>query len=154
MFSPIFIPYYPLDLLKLKKNMNTLKKHLISSKEGELLAVEYENSNYAEINSKRAKSKPDSKSYIYELEILQDYINLIRDGMDKIEIKNKGIKISLGKYADSALDSRLNPLYEGYQTIFFSPHDLDSNSRAKSANVVGKVEELPYLNFGQLCPPH
>lgn len=99
--------------------MSNLEKHLISKKESKLLALEYEKSNYEAINQKRPADKPDSKVYIYELEVLQDYINLIRDGMEKKGIKSKGIKITLGKYPEHDSDMRLNPLYKGYQTIFF-----------------------------------
>lgn len=134
--------------------MSSLQKHLITKKEGESLADEYERSNYAIINAKRPSEKPDSKTFTYDLEILQEYINLIRDGMEKKGIKNKGIRITLGKYPDSGFDPRLNPLYKGYQTVFFSPHDLDSTSRTKSDHADNPGEELPDMNFGQLCPPY
>lgn len=135
--------------------MNELKKHLISKKESSLLASEYEKSNYDAINAKRPAKKPDSKTYTYDLEVLQDYINLIREGMEKGGVKNKGIKITLGKYPENSLDPRLNPKYKGYQTIFFSPEDLDHSSKeAKSAMHESEDEELPDLNYGQLCPPY
>ena len=134
--------------------MSSLQKHLITKREGESLANEYEKSNYATINAKRPNAKPDSKTYTYDLEVLQEYINLIRDGMEKKGIKNKGIRITLGKYPDAGFDPRLNPLYNGYQTVFFSPHDMDSSDNNKNAQGDDDGEELPDMNFGQLCPPY
>ena len=135
--------------------MSNLEKHLISKKESKLLAVEYEKSNYEAINQKRPADKPDSKVYIYELEVLQDYINLIRDGMEKKGIKNKGIKITLGKYPEHDSDRRLNPIYKGYQTIFFSEENLGFSMGNDQASRRGQEgEELPDLNYGQICPPY
>lgn len=135
--------------------MNALEKHLITKKESDQLATEYEKTNYAAINAKRPPEKPDSKYYTYDLEILQEYINMIREGMEKMGIKNKGIRITLGKYPDGQFDPRLNPLYKGYQTIFFSPEDMGAAEDTKeNSGKVSAPEELPGLNFGQLCPPY
>lgn len=135
--------------------MSDLKKHLISKQQSDLLANEYEKTNYVAINAKRPSDKSDSKHFNYDLEVLQDYINMIREKMEKKGIKNKGIRVTLGKYPDNDSDSRLNPAYKGYQTIFFSPHDLDSSISEK--NILKKADEeddLPNLNYGQICPPY
>ena len=75
--------------------MSNLEKHLITNKESAILAEEYEKSNYVAINAKRPTKKPDSKTYTYDLEVLQDYINLIREGMEKKGIKNNAAPISI-----------------------------------------------------------
>ena len=135
--------------------MSNLEKHLITKKESKLLALAYEKSNYQTINQKRPADKPDSKFYVYELEVLQEYINLIRDGMEKKGIKNKGIKITLGQYPEHDSDSRLNPIYKGFQTIFFSEENLDSSVNGDQALKKGEEgEEFPDLNYGQICPPY
>ena len=134
--------------------MSNLEKHLITNKESAILAEEYEKSNYVAINAKRPTKKPDSKTYTYDLEVLQDYINLIREGMEKKGIKNKGIKISLGQYPEGGFDSRLDPIYNGYQTIFFSAEDLDSPKGKAGSEDEDDPEGLPNLDFGQLCPPY
>lgn len=134
--------------------MNELEKHLISKEESALLVKEYDKSNYEAINAKRPGKKPDSKSYTYDLEVLQDYINLIRDGMEKMGIKKKGIKINLGKYSENGFDPRLDPVYKGYQTIFFSPENLDSETIAERLSDDSDLEKLPNLDYGQLCPPY
>lgn len=134
--------------------MSNLEKHLITGRKADELAKAYEKSNYIAINDKRPGQKPDSKYYIYDLEVLQDYLNLIREGMEKRGIKNKGVRISLGKYPDNGFDPRLNPLYNGYQTIFFSAENLDSVSEKEHAKGTESQEELPNLDFGQLCPPY
>lgn len=131
--------------------MSNLQKHLIKG-ESEVLAREYEISNYAAINKIRPAAKPDSKTYTYELEVLQDYINLIRDGLEKEGVKNKGIKISLGKYPESGFTDRLDPKYKGYQTVFFTAVDLDDKLENESDKKKGSGG-LPGLDFGQLCPP-
>ncbi|MGA9212199.1 hypothetical protein [Kaistella sp.] len=133
--------------------MSELGKHLITKKETDVLATEYEKTNYAAINTKRPATKPDSKYYTYDLEVLQEYINMIREGMEKTGIKNKGIRITLGKYPEDHFDPRLNSAYSGYQTIFFSPEDLDSSKQKISAGTDDR-EGLPNLNFGQICPPY
>lgn len=134
--------------------MSELEKHLITKKESNLLLAEYDKSNYAAINEKRPGKKPDSKSYTYDLDVLQDYINLIRDGMEKLGIKNKGVRINMGKYPDNSSDPRLDPIYKGYQTIFFSPENLDSSADRTNLRAVGDEEDLPNLDYGQLCPPY
>lgn len=136
--------------------MSNLKNHLIDSKQAEILSKIYEQSNYAEINKKRDSSKPDSKYYTYDLEVLQDYINLIRVEMEKKGIRKKGIRITLGKYPEKSFDARLNPNYLGYQTIFFSPENLEVSISGKAmANTPdsGGVSDLPNLDFGGICPP-
>lgn len=153
-FSPIVLSRIKLSLLIIKiQIMSKLDQHLIGSKESNILIEEYEKSNYAAINAGRSPSKPDAKTFTYDLEVLQDYINLIREGMQKLGIKNKGIKVSLGKYPEKEFDARLNPSYKGYQTIFFSPEDLDSNSTKQNSGEAKGVAELPNLDFGQLTPP-
>ncbi|AZI32147.1 hypothetical protein [Kaistella carnis] len=132
--------------------MSNLQKHLITKGESEVLSREYDTSNYAAINKIRPAAKPDSKTYTYELEVLQDYINLIRDGLEKQGVKNKGIKISLGKYPESGFTDRLDPKYKGYQTVFFTAVDLDDKSENESDKKKGSGG-LPGLDFGQLCPP-
>ncbi|MDQ0475805.1 MULTISPECIES: hypothetical protein [Chryseobacterium] len=132
--------------------MSELEKHLIPKEESDLLATEYDKTNYAAINAKRSPEKPDSKYYTYDLEILQEYINMIREGMEKRGIKNKGIRITLGKYPEDQFDPRLNPLYKGYQTIFFSAEDMDAAK--ENSEKVSNPEDLPGLNFGQLYPPY
>ncbi|MCZ2085531.1 MULTISPECIES: hypothetical protein [unclassified Kaistella] len=136
--------------------MSDLQKHLISKQQSDLLAKEYDKTNYEAINARRPKDKNDAKHFNYDLEVLQEYINLIREGMEKKGIKNKGIRVTLGKYADNNSDSRLNPKYQGYQTIFFSPHDMDSSLSEKIALKIadGEEEDLPNLNYGQICPPY
>ena len=134
--------------------MKDLENHLITKEESSVLASEYEKSNYAVINAKRPGKKPDSKSYVYDLEILQDYINLIREEMEKRGVKKKGIKINLGKYPDNGFGDRLNPIYKGYQTIFFSPVNMDSASVAERICDDSDLEKLPNLDYGQLCPPY
>ena len=133
--------------------MKNLNDHLLNSKQAEILSKEYERTNYTQINSSRPAGKPDSKHYIYDLEVLQEYINLIRDDMEKRGIRNKGIRISLGKYPATSFDPRLNPDFLGYQTIFFSGEDMDGVSatdRVESA----PIHDGPVLDFGTIAPPY
>ena len=84
---------------------------------------------------------------------MQDFINLIRDDMEKRGIRRKGIRISLGKYPDISFDPRLNPDFLGYQTIFFSGEDMDGVSatdRVESA----PIPDGPVLDFGSFSPPN
>ena len=134
--------------------MSTLKKHLITKEESKALSIEYEKSNYAAINAKRPAERPDSKTFSYDLEVLQEYINLIRDGMEKRGITKKGIKITLGKYPEINVDPRLDPIYNGYQTIFFSPEDMDSSKEDESLSRNTEVEDLPNMNYGEIRPPY
>ena len=134
--------------------ISDLKMHLITKAEGEALASEYERSNYAAINEKRPAKKPDSKSFCYDLEILQEYINLIREGMDKKGITNKGIRITLGKYPDNTVDERLDPIYKGYQTIFFSAENRDAFHENERSNRNSDLEDLPNMNYGEIRPPY
>lgn len=139
--------------------MSNLEKHLIGSQECELLAKAYEKTNYAEINKTRQAGKPDSLMYTIELEVLQDYLKLISSEMEKNGIKNKGVKVSLGKYPEKSTDPKMNPKHLGYQMIFFSPTDLDEKSNTKM-NVevphenVNNMADIPNLNYMNLTPPH
>ena len=135
--------------------MSDLQKHLITKEHSDLLEKEYDRTNYLAINAQRPSEKSDAKHFTYDLEVLQEYLNLIREGMEKKGITKKGIRITLGKYPESDSDSRLNPKYKGYQTIFFSAKDLDSNSeRAVSRKSSEEEDDLPNLNYGQICPPY
>lgn len=141
--------------------MSNLDKHLISAESSKVLANHYEQSNYAEINSKRPAGQPDSKEYTYELDVLKEYILLIEAEMEKRGVKNKGIRVSMGKYPEDYVSPNFDPRYRGYQTIFFSPVDLDRPS-ADSAipDEIGRDSfgadapgEIPNMNYGHICPP-
>ena len=140
-------------------NMSNLEKHLISAKECKILAEDYVKNNYSEINTKRPDSKPDSKEYSMDLEVLQDYLQMIKEEMDKRGIKSKGVKVTLGKYPENSKDDRLKPEYLGYQTIFFSPVDLGGKENAnRIANLdleaKGNLDEISNLNFMNITPPY
>ena len=134
--------------------MSNLEKHLITKKESDLLASEYEKTNYGEINAKRPANKPDAKHFSYDLEVLQDYINLIREEMGKRGVNKKGIRVTLGKYPDDNFDPRLDPIYSGYQTIFFSAENMDSAEQIESVSRTNDLEDLPQMNYGQIRPPY
>lgn len=143
-----------IHLFKLKKNMSNLEKHLMSPDQSIILAEEYLRTNYVEINSRRPASKPDSKTYSIDLEVLKEYLKLIDEEMEKRGITNKGVRVTLGKYPENLKDPKLNPEYLGYQMIFFSPTDLDENQN-KSINKEAspKSDEIPDLNYMNVTPP-
>ncbi len=132
--------------------MSNLNDHLLDAAKAQQLAKEYEDTTYARINSGRPAGKPDSRFYIHDLDVLQDYINMIRDEMEKKGIRKKGIRITLGKYPESRFDPRLNPEYKGYQTIFFSAQNLDPAGTANEASNLS--QDLPALDFGSIAPPY
>ncbi|WP_126337105.1 hypothetical protein [Kaistella antarctica] len=134
--------------------MSNLEKHLITKKESDLLASEYEKTNYGAINSKRPANKPDARHFSYDLEVLQDYINLIREEMGKRGVNKKGIRVTLGKYPDNNFDPRLDPICSGYQTIFFSAENMDSAEQIESVSRTNDLEDLPQMNYGQIRPPY
>ncbi|WP_304344762.1 hypothetical protein [Chryseobacterium koreense] len=141
--------------------MSNLEKHLISVESCKVFAKQYESTNYSEINSKRPSGKPDSKEYTYELDVLKEYIMLIEAEMEKRGVKNKGIKVTMGKYPEDYDAPNFDPKYRGYQTIFFSPVDLDrpsadpaiSNEFGKDSLGVDAPGEIPNMDYGQICPP-
>ena len=138
--------------MKKTQHMSNLKDHLITAEESAALAGAYTNSNYAEINRLRPAGKPDSKVYRIDLAVLQDYIDLINREMEARGIKEKGIKITLGKYPDKSTDPRLKKEYEGYQMVFFSPADMAEESIPPKMTM-GKMGEIPDLNFMDISPP-
>ena len=138
--------------------MSNLEKHLTTSQECDILAEIYVKSNYADINSKRTVSKPDSKTYSIDLGVLQEYLALINDEMDKRGITDKGVKITLGKYPEVSKDVKLKPEYLGYQMIFFSPVDLgksdmQNNPFQNELDSTSKLEDVSNLNYMNITPP-
>ena len=134
--------------------MSNLEKHLITKKETDVLANEYDKTNYGAINAKRPANKPDAKHFSYDLEVVQDYINLIREEMSKRGVAKKGIRITLGKYPDGNFDPRLDPIYNGYQTIFFSAENMDSGEQSESLSRTNELEDIPQMDYGQIRPPY
>ena len=137
--------------------MKDLEQHLLSSKQSKVLAETYDRTNYAEINKNRSPEKPDSKMYTVELSILKEYLKLIEDEMDKHGIKEKGVRVTLGKYPDKSGDPKLDPKYLGYQTIFFSAVDLDNHAEKNTENTAdkdaGSTEDIPDMNYMHITPP-
>ncbi|MBF8456323.1 hypothetical protein IV494_03930 [Kaistella sp. G5-32] len=139
--------------------MSNLEKHLISAQQSSILAEEYAKTNYVEINSRRPASKPDSKMYSIDLDVLQEYLKLISGEMDKRGIKNKGVQVCLGKYPEDLKDPKLNPEYLGYQMIFFSPTDLN-RGQSDNRNVIiemdasANLDDIPDLNYMNITPPY
>ena len=134
--------------------MSNLDKHLISSERCQILANEYDTSNYVAINSKRPANKPDSREYIFELSVLKDYLNYIEDEMEKMGIRDKGIKVRLGKYPTTDRDPDLDKEYLGYQTIFFAPTELERDFQDNEESKAGGVKDLPGMNYGHIRPPY
>lgn len=139
--------------------MSNLEKHLMSPEQSILLAEEYDQTNYAKINSGRLPTKPDSKMYSIDLEVLQDYLKLIDDEMEKRGIKNKGVKVTLGKYPAKSKDPKVNPDFLGYQMIFFSAADLSRSQDDTGSNIAEipnapKSDDIPDLNYMNITPPY
>lgn len=139
--------------------MSNLDQHLMNSGESTRLADGYVTTNYAEINKNRPDAKPDSKMYTIELDVLEDYLKLIRAEMENRGVKNKGVRITLGKYPEKSDDPKLKPEYQGYQMVFLSPVDMNQNkteNKDSSAAVSnkGNLEEIPNLNYMGICPPY
>ena len=74
--------------------------------------------------------------------------------MGKRGVTKKGIRITLGKYPDDNFDPRLDPIYSGYQTIFFSAENMDSADQIESVSRTNDLEDLPQMNYGQIRPPY
>lgn len=138
--------------------MSNLEKHLINSTECEKLVKDFDETIYREINRGRPVSKPQSKSFTIELEVLQDYLKMISAEMDHQGIEKKGVRINLGKYPDNLKDPHLDPDFLGYQMVFISPEDLgasDGSDRVKVAenSKTKGVAEIPNLNYMNISPP-
>ena len=139
--------------------MSNLEKHLMTAQQGKVLADEYAKSIYAEINKGRPANKPDSKIYSLELDVLEDYLKYIRAEMEKRGIAEKGVQITLGKYADVSKDPKLNPEYYGYQMVFIGPIDLsqrncEDNNQTDELCSDANLDDVPNLNYMHLSPPH
>lgn len=138
----------------------SLDKHLIDRTQSKILKTGYLSTNYRNINSARPADKPDSRMYTFDLEVMQDYINLIRDEMDRYGVKNQGIRITMGKYPDSDF-SGMNPKYAGYQTVVISAVDLDAgmqrdfaDAEVADVNIDEESLEIPEMNFANITPPY
>lgn len=138
--------------------MSNLNDHLINPQECQSLSKEYAKSNYVEINKSRPASKPDSTSYNIDLSVLQDYLKLISDEMEKRGIRSKGVKVCMGKYPEKSSDPKLNPQFLGYQMIYFSPVDLGKEAELKNdaapQDAASNMDDVPNLNYMGLCPPN
>ena len=135
--------------------------HLITKELADILSTEYEQNNYALINSKRDKNLPDSKENSYDLEVLEGYIQYVKTEAAKKNIKNVSITIKYGQYPkNTVIDPRQNPAYKGYQTLFLSPIYKPSPKTAKgSATAIDEAEPQSIdgilgLDFGQISPPY
>lgn len=138
--------------------MSKLEKHLISSRACVPLADDYDRTIYAEINKNRPAAKPESKHYTIELEVLQDYLKMVSDEMDKKGIINKGIRFNLGKYPEKSDDPRLDPDFLGYQMVFVSPVELQNMSKLTTESQPDdsqskSCDDLPNLNYMNISPP-
>lgn len=138
--------------------MSNLEKHLIDSIESKKLVEEYDKTIYPEMNKNRPSTKPESKSYNIDLEVLQEYLKMISAEMDKKGIVNKGVKITLGKYPEKSADPKLNPDFLGYQMAFISPLDLTQSAKnivsSNDFSASKSLEDLPNLNYMGISPPN
>lgn len=138
--------------------MSNLEKHLIKPSECEKLVTDYDETIYREINRGRPSSKPQSKTFTIDLDVLQDYLKMISAEMDGLGIKKKGVKINLGRYPDQTKDPRLDPDFLGYQMVFISPADLGNStgSEVVETNDEGTnrgVSDISNLNYMNISPP-
>jgi hypothetical protein len=163
-FSPFFLRdecHYICITKKFNIMSSNLSDHLIDRAQADLLEKEYENSNYLMINNSRQPDKPESKYYTYDLEVLQDYINFAREEMEKLGIKKKGIRISMGKYPQRGFDARLDAKFNGYQTVFISAENLDTSRNIIQNEEINNITDrgmgvsgIPSMDLSMPSPPH
>ncbi len=131
--------------------MGDLNRHLIGTARQEELRNEYLETNYAFINANRPMEEPDSLDYSFDLDVLQDYLNYVKEKAGELGITNIKIKVEMGKYPNNSTDSKLNPAYKGYQTIYFVAADGNSSPYPGECENISQIEGL---NFSSICPPY
>lgn len=129
------------------------KEHLIDRKIAQILASEYENGNYKLINANR--KDPDSREVYYDLDVLEGYLDFVKQEASKRGIKNPGVKVVMGQYPkDQVVDRRQEEMCKGYQTSYLIPVENKAISKAQSGDDGDGMGDVPALNLGTLTPPH
>lgn len=130
---------------------SNLKDHLVDQTQLEKLVKTYDSKNYSTINARRIK--PDSKEYIFPIELVEEYLKFVKSEAQKNGYTNLRICIKMGQYPENEVLSPIQkPDTKGYQTVCFTAvYDEPTDKNEKSA--VGK-DEIPGMNFGTICPPY
>lgn len=124
--------------------------HLISYHLAGLLSQEYDRVNYKTINDSRAKNQPDAKEVVFDLDVLEGYLQYVRARSSEMGVKNPKMRIVFGQYPkDKPIDPRQDAKYLGYQTVYLMPDFGDTTSLGTD----GKGD-ADGLNFGGLRPPY
>lgn len=127
--------------------MKTFKDYCISIQQQEILKQNYIESNYALINADRPEGDPDSLTFSYDINILLEYLEYVKNETQKKGISKTKIRISLGKYPQQNFDSRLDPDFLNHQTLFFNAVEVEAEGKEKI------IQDIDALDFADLCPP-
>ncbi len=145
--------------LKSDHSKFSFMKKLITYEQAEVLFDEYSNTNYKLINEVRPNDLPDSRSYWYSLEDLENYLNYVKTMGRKKGYKNLGIRIYLGKYPKGEkISPKQKDGSQGYQTIFMIPTAEVVLENSERATVEAGQENMDIttmygMNFSTLTPP-
>jgi len=128
---------------------SNLKDHLVDKTQLDTMVKTYDSKNYAAINANRIK--PDSKEYVFPIELVEDYLTFVRDEAKKKGYTNLRISVKMGQYPEQTLLSPIqDPETKGYQTICFTAKYDSGSGVSDSAK---NDEGIPGMNFGTICPP-
>lgn len=125
--------------------MSNLEEHLLNSDSERLLRATYEENNYAAVNGTRPAGNPDSLTCSFDLGLMQQYLDYVRNEAQEREISNVKITVCFAQYPDYDFDPRLNPAYKGYQTVLLRAGRGDDDT---------PIAGISALNFGNLHPPY
>ena len=128
--------------------MGTLEDHLIDEEKRSILSDEYSAKNYTVINNARGEEGPDSRFYTFDLAVMEEFLQYVKDAAEAGNLEDVKIRISMGQYPENAvIDERQDPLYKGYQTIFIEGGTIDGEEFVPISGIDG-------LDFSTLIPPH
>lgn len=138
-------------------DMTLLSNHLLSLKEAYALEKEYDSHNYKKINANRPK--PDAKEIYYDIEVLENYLKYAKAEAKKQGIHDLGIVVTFAQYPEAGF-SKVDPKYNGYQTVFFKTVKKRGNNSAKSSTQALQLKsnsediaDIDALDYGQSTPP-
>lgn len=125
---------------------SNFRDHLIDEAIINQLTGNYQLKNYVSINAGRLPTKPDSKEFVFDFDVLKDYLDFVKAEAQSKGYSNLKIVIKMGQYPDGAVISPMQkPNTLGYQTVCLVP-EYQSSGTGSGAKISG-------LNYSGLRPP-
>ena len=134
-------------------------ENLLKATDAENLIENYRQNNSALLKTATGKDNEEARFFVWEIDVLLDFLSSLKLGMEANGIKEKGVQFALGQYPATDSTGKIKAENLNQQTLVIRPIDLLAYCSANAENPQGnqplnRLAPLGALNYGHIRPPY